>query len=89
MLPGLLRCLGYIGVFDRAICTYPHAFLAAGAGVRVADMHMRTPGAVHFYKNGFRADCHALPAALTLVWGKPNVFRFTQKKKMEYIHNLN
>jgi hypothetical protein len=51
-------------------------------------MHMRMPGPIHFYENSFRADCHAFPAALALVRGKPDVFRFTQKKKMEYIHNL-
>jgi len=88
VLPGYLGRLGYIGIFDRSVWTHPHAFLTAGAGIRVADMHMRMPGPIHFYENSFRADCHAFPAALALVRGKPDVFRFTQKKKMEYIHNL-
>jgi hypothetical protein len=61
--------------------TRPYTFLAAGAGLRVPDMHMRMPGPTHFYQNGFRADCHTVPAALAMVWVEMDELRFTHMKK--------
>lgn len=83
MLPGRMGIPRHIGIFDGGMFTYPRAFFAAGAGLRVADVHVRAPGPVHFYKDSFRADCHALPAALAIVRVETNEFRFTHKKKME------
>jgi hypothetical protein len=70
------------------VFTCPHAFLAAGAGLRIADVHVRVPGVPYFYEDSLRADCHAFPAALAIVRVEPNVFRFTPKKKIEWVHNF-
>jgi hypothetical protein len=51
-------------------------------------MHVRVPGMPHFYEDSLRTGCHAFPAALAIVRVEPNVFRFTPKKKIEWVHNL-
>jgi len=88
VLLGRLGRLGHIGIFDGSMFTCPRTFLAAGAGVRVTDVYMRAPGPVHFYKNSLRADLHTFPAALARMRREADVLGFTQKKKLEHIHNL-
>ena len=83
MLPDLLCRFRHIGIFDGGMFAGPHTFLAAGAGLRIADVHMRMPGPVHFYEHSLRANSHAFPAALAIVRVEPDIFCFTPKKKME------
>jgi|GEM_PF-1826984 hypothetical protein len=88
VLPGHLGRLGQIGIFHGAVGTRPHTFLAAGAGLRVFDMHVRMSGPIQFHQNSFRADCHTFPAAFSVARGDMDELRFTQMEKMEHIHHL-
>jgi hypothetical protein len=75
-----------MSIFDCIVFTHPHAFFAAGTGIRIFKTNMVAVRPMQFSKNIFRANIHTFPAPMTLPTQEMNVLRFNQMAKRDQIH---